>query len=492
MNLLIDRNSSIPIYLQIFHGIENMICEGQLPRGYKLPSERQLAAELGVHRNTVVKAYFELISDGFIVASRKKPRGYFVGDQDEAEAFARKFFPLEQMIRYQFDHEVSELMNRYFAADEADKISFGGMILPEKIAYIPEVSELMQKIFSEKGANLEFYQQEMNRLKSNIVKLLGKQNMYVSLKNIQIVAEANQAISYLMDLYVKEGEYIVAEEPMGAEVAGLIRNKGIRIITIPMERDGVDMEKLELAIRRYKPRFFYTMPSYHNPTGVTMSLKKRKKLLQIANKYEMLIIEDDWARWFGYTEYQIPSLYMLDKNKSVVYIDSFTIFFPYGLKVGYLIGPPDLAEMLGKVISLGETVPSSIGHYFLNMYIENGCFYTYIETVRNECRTKCELICKELDRFSQKGISYIKPKGGIIIWCTLPDGVDEKQFADALQRKGVLIFPGCFFYRTEKSRESHFRLCFTNVSEEEIVKGMECIGEVLAEVDENQIDKKKL
>lgn len=482
MNLSIDRRSGIPIYLQISHGIEDMIREGQLPSGYKLPSERQLATELDVHRNTIVKAYFELISDGFIVASRKKPRGYFVGNQREAEAFARRFFPLEQMIRYEFDDSVQKLMKRYFEADKEENISFGGMILPRKMEYIPQITEVMQKIFSKEGGNLEAYQREIDKMKSNIGKLLEQQNMYVSLKNIQIVSECNQAISYLMDLYVQEGEYVIAEEPMGSEVAGMIRNKGIQIITIPMEKDGVNLEKLELTVRKYKPRFFYTMPSYHNPTGITMSLEKRKKLLQIANRYDMLIIEDDWSRWFNYTERQIPSLYMLDENKSVVYIDSFTIFFPYGVKVGYLIGPPDLAEMLGRVISLGETVPSNIGQYFFNAYIDNGYFKNYIDEVRRYCKEKCRLICSLLDGLDGKGLTYIRPEGGILIWCTLRSGIDENQFADILKKKGVLIFPGSFFFRTGKSCGSHFRLCFTNVSDEEIAEGIRRIGETLDEM----------
>lgn len=479
VNLSIDRKGDIPIYLQISHGIEEMVCEGLLPRGYKLPSERQLAAELGVHRNTVVKAYFELVSDGLVVASRKKPRGYFISYQKDEQMFTRKFFPLEQTIRYEFDRVVPELMERYFEADKEDNISFGGMVLSKKIGYIPEVLNVTQKIFSADGANLEFYQQEVDRMKSNISKLLAQRNMYVPLKNIQIVSECNQAISYLMDLYLREGDYIVAEEPMGAEVAGLICNKGVNIVTVPMEEDGVNLERLELAVRRHRPKFFYTMPSYHNPTGITMSLEKRKRLLQIANKYEMLIIEDDWARWFGYSKQQPPSLYMLDRNKSVVYIDSFTIFFPYGVKGGYLIGPPDLAKMLGRVISIGETVPSNMGHYFLNTYIEKGTFEAYIEIIRNDCREKCELICKELDRLREKGLIYIKPKGGILVWCTLPDEIDENRFADILREKGVLIFPGSFFYRTEKNAGNHFRLCFTSASKEEIIEGVRRIEETL-------------
>lgn len=100
--------------------------------------------------------------------------------------------------------------------------------------------------------------------------------MYVSPKNIQLVAETNQALSHIMTLYLEEGDYVIAEEPVVPDNASIFRNKGINLVTVPMEPDGMDLAKLETAIRKYAPKFIYTMPNYHNPTGIVMSLEKRK------------------------------------------------------------------------------------------------------------------------------------------------------------------------------------------------------------------------
>ena len=123
--------------------------------------------------------------------------------------------------------------------------------------------------------------------------------MYVSPKNIQLVAETNQALSHIMTLYLEEGDYVIAEEPVVPDNASIFRNKGINLVTVPMEPDGMDLAKLETAIRKYAPKFIYTMPNYHNPTGIVMSLEKRKKLLELAGRYCIPIIEEDSQRDFS-------------------------------------------------------------------------------------------------------------------------------------------------------------------------------------------------
>lgn len=482
MNLKINRNSDVPIYIQISTGIKEMIRNNELTEGYKLPSERQLAAELGVHRNTIVKVYFELISDGIIVSSRKKPRGYFVKTKKE-ETMRRKFFPLEQNIQYEFDAAVGRIMDVYFSGDNEEMISFGGMLLASKVEYRPELEKIVAEVFqSANGRNLGKYQEELLLVKTNIQTLLTKRNMYVPLKNIQVVSECNEAISYLMDIYVKEGECILAEEPMAADLAGLVQNKGIRIITVPMEEDGVNLKKLEMAMRRYKPRFFYTMPNGHNPTSKIMSFEKRKNLLAIAHKYDVLIIEDDWMRWFGHSREQIPSLYMLDTYKSVVYIDSLTLFFPYGIKLGYIVGPTELTEMLGRILTISESVPGNIGHYFANAYLGTDYFDAYTHQIEVYCKKKCELMCNELDKLKEKGIVYTRPKAGIIVWCRLPDDIPGEYFFATAMERGVQLMLGEFFYHSSKDTERYFRLCFSNVTDDEIRQGVRLLGEVLEDV----------
>lgn len=479
MNLKIDRDSQVPMYLQISGGIGAMIRSGELPSGYKLPSERQLAAELDVHRNTIVKSYMELIADSLITASRQHPRGYFVGDGTGLRNTSG-FFPLEQTIRYSFDQAVREMMERYFRSDDEGVLSFGGMALRNKLGYIPALDDATRRIFDpDGGGNLREYQQEIERLRNNISRTLEDRNIYVPSGNIQIVTEDYSAMSHLIDMYTEPGDCIAAEEPMSPEFAALIANKGVRICTIRMEEDGVDLGQLELEIRKHKPKFFYTMPCSHNPTGITMSVNKRERLLGLAEKYELMIIEHDWLRWLNPDASKLPTLYMMDRGRSLVYIDSFALMCPYGIQIGYLLGPEETASMMGRLTTISEKVPGNISFFYLNAYLESGALQEYMRSIPEDCIERRKLLTDALLPLRPYGLRWSEGEGGMHIWCRLPESADAGKFYEILERRSVIVIPGKLFYRSGRDSAENFRICYTNVSKDSIVHGAEIIGEAL-------------
>lgn len=483
MNIKINRNSQTPIYLQIKGAIKNLIVSRELVPGYKLPPERKLAGELGVHRNTVIKAYGELISEGYLSASRQKPKGYFVRMPETSQNFVKRFFPLVKMMRYNFNDREKMFLDVFGESNTDDYISFGGIIMDKKVNPIKGLDDIVSHMFradSDEGIE-NMGRDESERMKRNICRILAAENMYVSPKNIQIVSETNQALNYLMTLYLKEGDSVIVEEPIVPDNASIFRNKGLNMIPVPMERDGMDLKKLELLIQKHNPKFIYTMPNYHNPTGRVMSLEKRIQLLETAQRYGVPIIEEDSQRDFRYTENKLPSLYSLDKYKSVVYIDSFTLTFPYGIKTGYIVGPSDLVEMLGRLIVVDETFVSNMGQHMLNEYIERGLFAEHVEKLAEHYRAKRDLLCKELDRLRPKGITYEKPDGGILLWCTLEEDINERRLFSAAEERGLLIMPGFLFYPYGYQGCGHVRLCFSKASDDDIVQGVRLLGEAIDE-----------
>ncbi|MGF6375824.1 DNA-binding transcriptional MocR family regulator [Clostridiales Family XIII bacterium PM5-7] len=481
MKIQINRDGGRPIYQQIAQAIEKKIETQELVSGAKLPAERQLATQLQVHRNTVIKAYGELVSRGLVQASRQKPKGYFVEAHQE-QNFSQRFFPLEKAFRYEYRRAERKFNSIYWDSDEEDYISFGGMIMDRKIEPVKGMQNALKKIFdTDEGGGIISYIRETERLKENLCKKLTMQNIYVTPKNIQITAETNQTISYLMTLYVRAGECIIAEEPIVPDVSNIFYNRGINVVTVSMEEDGMNLEELEENLRMYKPKFIYTIPNHHNPTGIRMSLNKRKRLLELADTYNVPIIEDDYMNYFQYTENSIPSLYSLDTNKLVVYADSFTLTFPYGVKVGYVVGPADFIDMLGYAISTDETLIANVGQFFLNEYMESGDFERHIDVLCNHFRHKKDLICEQLDLISHKGITYHHPDGGLVIWCTLDKGINERQLTKIAKEKGVLIMPGWIFCKEERQEKGHLRLCFSNATDEKIIEGIRLLGEALDE-----------
>lgn len=482
MKLTIERSSVVPVYQQIANKIKDMVISQELVPGYKLPAERRLAEELDVHRNTVVKAYSVLTTEGTLIASRQKPKGYFVGVPREISDFSQRFFPLEKAFRYEFRRAEKRFNDIYWKSETNKAISFGGMIMDRKLNSGIKMEHAVDKIFNygEKDYMTEF-SKETEHLKENICHLLTRQNIYVMPKNVQIMAESNQTISYLITLYLREGDWVVVEEPIVPDISSIFYNRGINIATVSMEEDGMQMDMLEDAIRKYKPKFIYTQPNFHNPTGITMSLKKRQILLRMANAYNIPIIEEDYQQEFSYTEKIIPSLYELDANKQVIYVYSFTLIFPYLVKIGYAVGPADFVDMMGYVLSVDETFVSGIGQYFLNEYIDSGEYDRHVVVVRREYSDRLELLCSELDKITHKGITYKKPSGGLLLWCTLAEDINERKLCQLVEEKGLIIVPGWVFYESCNKGKGHIRMCFSNVSNDEICKGIILLGEALDE-----------
>lgn len=485
MDININRQSQTPIYKQIVCAIKKMIISNELVTGYKLPSERTLAEELSVHRNTIVKAYAELVSEGLVESSRKRPRGYFVktnqfsSDEDKKQ----NFFPLEKMIQYNFNDREKMFLDIFGESNTKDYISFGGIIMDKKVNPTAGIANIFKDMFNECDSDdfMGYSQYETERMKRNICNILSYENMYVNPRNIQIVSETNQALNYLVTLYLKPGDAIVVEEPIVPDNASIFRNKELKLLTVPMEEDGINITALENVIKEYSPKFIYTMPNYHNPTGIVMSLEKRMQVLKIAEKYGVPIIEEDSQRDFRYTKTKIPSLFSLDRNKMVVYIDSFTLSFPYGIKTGYIVGPKELINVLGRLIVVDETFVSNMGQYMLNEYIERGLYGEHIKNLGTHYKKKRDLLCSELDKIAHTGIRYIRPQGGLLLWCTIPENINEKQLFRVAERKGLLIMPGFLFYPNGYQGSGHLRLCFSNVKDKEIIEGVKILEQALLE-----------
>ena len=151
------------------------------------------------------------------------------------------------------------------------------------------------------------------------------------------------------------------------------------------------------------------------------------------------------------------------------------------MKIGYAVGPADLIDMLGYALSVDETAVSGIGQYFLNEYINSGHYENHVKIVQKEYKGKLELLCSELDKITGKGISYQKPKGGLLLWCTLTDDINERALCKKAAEKGVLVVPGWVFYENNRKKSGHIRLCFSNVTDDQIRRGVLLLGEALDE-----------
>ena len=461
MGIRINKNNETPLYIQIKNEIKKEITCGHLPMGYKMPGERQLSQKLCVSRNTIIRAYQELITEGLLIVSAK-PKGYFV--KEVVEDINRiNFHPLSKLIRYSYNERENLFDDIFSISKTVPVISFAGL-----------------KVNIYDGWNCEYSLEEFNRcdeeesrrLKINIANLLEKKDIYVSEKNIQLVSETTQAIEYIAALYLSVGDSIIVEEPVMADTVNVFRNKGINVFCAPMDRNGIRIPELEKIIKASKPKFIYVMPNLHNPTGYSMPIENRIRLLNLSSKYGVPIIEENSLGDFRYEGEELPPLFALDKGRMVIYIETFTLTFLPGIKTAYIVGPKETISMIGRMIVTSQMTVYSIGHMMLNKFIESGHYEHRISFLKKYYKEKRDLFDTKLCELKTEGIEYIKPQGGLSFWVSIPEKINEKKLFTESKKQGVIYMPGNLFYPYGYSGRAHARLSFSDVTDDEIVEGI--------------------
>lgn len=482
MRIKINRNSTTPLYLQIENAIKEMIANGELLDGHKLPSERKLAEELGVHRNTIIKTYDNLISEGLVVSSQTAPRGYFVLKSEKIKQ-NHVFFPLTKMIRYNFSSKEKVFQEIYDQSGCEEFLSLGGMVMDDEISPEARISDILEKMKSGEWAKKirKNEDNEIERLKTNICMLMRNRNTYINKKNVQIVSETTEALNHIISLYLKPGDCIVAEQPIVPDVVNLFRNKGIEIVYVNQEADGINLKELELMILDKAPKFIYVMPNFHNPTGIVMSLQKRIGVLEISHKYGIPIIEEDSLRDFSYTDRVYPTLYSMDRYKSVLYIDTFSLTFLPGIKTAFIIGPYEAIEMIGHYIIMTQVILSNIGQYMLNEFIESGEYERYLQDMRVSYQRKRDRMIEALTKIRYEEFAFAIPEGGLYIWCGMGTGINEKELVQACRAAGLLVMPGYLFYPNGYQGGCHIRLCYSNIKDEKIDEAVSILEKAIKE-----------
>lgn len=483
MNIQLNSASSTPLYIQLKLSIREKILTGELPEQFKLPSERQLAQRLQVHRNTVVKAYEALISEG-LVASSQKPRGYFVvnpfneqGTKNNEPTF---FSSADKNFNYRFTNEQNSFEVLYRSSHTNEGISFGGVLINREVIPVKYLKELMQEIID--GENLEPFwfcdSQGTEALRQNIAEMLFSRNIYVKPRNIQVIGETYEAIHNIALMYLNPGDHVVIEEPALPAIVNIFLHVGAKPLFVPIKQDGVQIDVLEKLVRQYKPKLIYTMPNYQNPSTCTMDIDKRKRLLKCARSYNIPIIEDDSLHEFNYKDARIPSLFFMDNSNSVIYLDTAGLSFYPGARLGYLVAPDNVIKTYQRIVNKNQLFLNSTSQYLWAKFFEKGFYEQHAVFLKEYYQKKRDLMCRCLQEVPE--ITFTTPEGGLCVWGELERELNDTQFAALCEKMGLQIMPGSFFFSQGNVGKNYLRLSFSSASDEEIVEGVSLLKKAIA------------
>ncbi len=492
MEIMIKQGGGTPIYVQMRNQIRDMILKQQIPDRFVLPSERALAKQTGVHRNTVGKVYSELCADGLIKAYQGVCyRVSYSGEKHISDAEGndrqslRDSAPIswENIIKEEFINFETTFDQLFSQSYAAGNISFAGGITPPEAYGRDDLRRIMSTILDENTDIIYEYTpyQGLYSLRRNLCTFLSGKGMLVRPEEIQILPEANQALAYLIELLIKPGDAVLSEEPVSPDVYRELALAGAKLITVPMDEKGMICSGLSGLIEKYHPKFIYVNSSFHDPTGIAMTLERKKQLLELSYRYHIPVIEADSASEILFEGNPIPSLKALDTGNHVIYIYSFALTFAPGLGLAFLSGPKPLMKSLRHLVSLRFISLDSLPQHLMNRYLQDGTYTRNLKDICSLYKEKRDLMCDGLGEAVREGLKFSKPRGGVYLWCKLPDTVCFKNFVNRSRHKGVSFIPGNIFYPFGNKGDNFIRLNYSYPSEEQILQGIPLLTEALKE-----------
>ncbi len=485
-----DKNSKIPIYLQVADHIRAQIMRGELPPGSVLPSERSLARVLEIHRNTVVKAYSELKSDawiesrqgvGYVVACPQESCGADARDAAAGKANKRVNWVNEIKSQYlDMEKTFDDLFHRFADASKyslGSGISSGEVFRPEQVAR--DIAPLMMS-----AGCWYFYSPYKGDkfLRQKLVSFLGMKGIKASAGEIQLLSETNQALDFIVTLLVRPGDAIVMEEPVHPDISRAMELAGAKVYTVPVDGDGMCCDLLEKLVVTKQPKLIFVNSSFHDPTGNILSLERRKKIIELSNTYRIPVVEEDAASELVYEGERLPPIKAFDTLENVIYIYSFSLTFVPGLSVAAVVANAEVIRSLSYLVSVRLMASDWMTQKLLGRYLDDGSYYQALDRFRDSYGRKQRLVCEQLDAMAELGVRYERPRGGVYIWCRLPDGIDSKRFVNLAYRRGLILIPGYIFYPFKNGGRDHVRINYSYESDERLLRGMEVFRAVLEEL----------
>lgn len=350
---------------------------------------------------------------------------------------------------------------------------------------IKELEEISARLFKENPIGLlqysvtEGYAPLRDYLKKYMKEKYNAGNEY---DDILITTGAQQIMDFSTKALVNEHEVIITEAPSFIGSLNSFRAYNARLVGVPVESDGMNVELLEKALKENKNvKFIYTIPNFQNPSGVTMSLEKRKRVYELACEYDVLILEDNPYGDLRYSGEFIPAIKSLDTENRVIYAGSFSKVISPGIRVAYVIAPKPIIQKL-TVCKQGSDVHTNIWSQMLCYeFLTKYDFEAHLERLRNIYREKAKFAMGLLDKYCAPEITYDKIDGGLFIWCKLPEGVDMPAYVKKAIERKVCVVPGNAFLTDESESTNGFRINFSTPTDEQLEKGIKALGKLIKE-----------
>lgn len=302
----------------------------------------------------------------------------------------------------------------------------------------------------------------------------------VSPEEVLITTGSQQALDLLGKVFLDEGSPVLLEAPSYMGAIQAFRAYGPRFLTVPAGEEGPDLSALEEVLRRERPRFLYLIPSFQNPSGGLMPLEARKRFLEMAMERGLVVVEDDAYRELYFGESRLPSLFELAREAGypgVIYLSSFSKVLAPGLRVAFVVARPEAILKLTQAKQGVDLHTPVLNQILVHELVKEG-FPERLERIRATYRSKAQAMLEALDREMPKEVAYTRPKGGMFVWMTLPEGLSAEVLFQRAIEENVAFVPGGPFF-ANGGGENTLRLSYATMDRERIQEGVRRLGQAL-------------
>ena len=296
-----------------------------------------------------------------------------------------------------------------------------------------------------------------------------------------ITSGGQQALELTAKVMCSEGDAVICENPTFIGALNAFRSVGAKIVGVPILDDGYDIDLLEKAcIEHPEAKILYTIPTFHNPIGICTSYEKRKQIYAIAKKYSLIILEDNPYGELRFEGEDIPTIKSMDTEGIVVYCGSFSKILSSGMRVGFALAPDPVAQKMVVAKQVEDVHTNQLFQMVCAEYMEKYDLDAHIERAKDIYRKKCSLMLSALDEYMPVCVKYTRPCGGLFVYVTLPSHINLSEFVKKALELGVAVVPGTAFNSDESMGSSSFRITYSTPSEEQIVRGVKILSELVS------------
>jgi GntR family transcriptional regulator/MocR family aminotransferase len=316
-------------------------------------------------------------------------------------------------------------------------------------------------------------------LRETITHILASQGLQTRAENVLVTAGSQQALSLVSQLLLKPGDVIMVESPTYSGALELFRALGFKVVGVPVDRQGMQVEALEKLLQQHHPKLIYTIPTFHNPTGTCLSTSRRIEMIVLADRYNIPILEDDFVGDLRYEGRSQPAIKALDPGGRVIYVSTFSKILMPGLRVGFLVAEGPIYQRLVDFKRVNDLATSTLIQRALEAYVTVGRYQSYLRRSCQTFRKRRDAMLSAIKRYLPAEIDFDPPHGGLFIWLQLLENLPSRKLLSLAWEEGVDFSPGNDFFIDQMGGDNWLRLNFVAQSPDRIEEGIKRLGRAL-------------